>query len=103
MTNATPLDAARERSLKMRHEEIALILRRNASPQLFGIDAALAVLDERPPSRRSLDARWVSDDGVTIRLTLYGETGAAAAAPLEPARTIALAGELVAAALPKLA
>jgi hypothetical protein len=44
----------------------------------------------------------VNDDGQTIRLTLYAETGAVAAVELDPIRAIALAGELIKSALPKL-
>jgi hypothetical protein len=44
----------------------------------------------------------VSDDGSEIRVTLFAENGAAFAAPLAPGRTVALAGELIAAALLRL-
>ena len=44
----------------------------------------------------------VSDDGSTICLTAYSETGAAVPVALPPARAVALAGELIRAAIPKL-
>jgi hypothetical protein len=44
----------------------------------------------------------VSDDGETIRLILYGEDGAVATVTLAPVRAIALAGELIEAALLRL-
>jgi hypothetical protein len=44
----------------------------------------------------------VSDDGETIRLTLYGDEGVGASMTLAPVRAIALAGELIAAALLRL-
>ena len=44
----------------------------------------------------------VSDDGSTICLTSYSETGAAVPIVLAPVRAVALAGELIRAALPKL-
>jgi hypothetical protein len=102
MTNATPLDAARERLLAMRDEEIARIIKRSASAQLAGLEAAIAALDEIPTEALPASRAVVNDDGQEIRLTLHGETGAVAAAPLDPVRAIGLAGELIAAALPKL-
>jgi hypothetical protein len=44
----------------------------------------------------------VSDDGSTIRLTLYTEQGNGMAVVLAPVRAVALAGELIRAAIPKL-
>jgi hypothetical protein len=44
----------------------------------------------------------VSDDGSTIWLTAYTATGDAVPVVLMPARAVALAGELIAAAVPKL-
>jgi len=43
----------------------------------------------------------LSDDGSTIRLTAYGDDGAAVAVTLAPVRAVALAGDLIRAALPK--
>jgi hypothetical protein len=54
---------------------------------------------EAEPATRAV----VSDDGREIRLTLYGEAGVpAVAVVLDPARAIALAGELITAARPRL-
>jgi hypothetical protein len=44
----------------------------------------------------------VVDDGRQIRLTLYSETGAVASVTLDPVRAVALAQQLIAAALPRL-
>jgi hypothetical protein len=44
----------------------------------------------------------VSDDGSTIRLMLYTEGGRSKAARLAPMRAVALAGELIRSALPRL-
>ena len=44
----------------------------------------------------------MSDDGETIWLTAYTEDGAAVPVRLSPVRAIAIAGDLVRAALPKL-
>jgi hypothetical protein len=64
---------------------------------------ALAALDRQPSADAALAARAVvSDDGCEIRLTLYAQNGAAFAVPIAPGRAVALAGELIAAARPKL-
>ncbi len=44
----------------------------------------------------------IGDDGREIRLMLYSQSSAIGAVALSPCRAIALAGELIAAALPKL-
>ena len=44
----------------------------------------------------------VSDDGSTIWLTAYTAAGEAVPVALRPARAVALAGELIEAAVPKL-
>jgi len=44
----------------------------------------------------------VSDDGLTIRVTVYGEDGTAMPVALSPVRAIAIAEELIRAALPKI-
>ena len=44
----------------------------------------------------------VSDDGSTIWLTAYTAAGEAVPVALQPARAVALAGELIEAAVPKL-
>lgn len=43
-----------------------------------------------------------SDDGQTMRLTLYVETGAVAAVELDPIHAITLAGKLIEAGLSRL-
>jgi hypothetical protein len=68
-----------------------------------GSTCTAGFLEASKPSDVELAARAiVSDDGCEIRLTLYNENGAAFAAPIAPGRAVALAGELIAAALPKL-
>jgi hypothetical protein len=71
-------------------------------------DAVVALRDRlrclRADLRRRLaKSETIEPDGTEIRLTLYAENGAAFAAPIAPGRAVALAGELIAAALPKLA
>ncbi len=44
----------------------------------------------------------IGDDGREIRLMLYSQSSAIGAVTLAPCRAIALAGDLIAAALPKL-
>jgi hypothetical protein len=68
---------------------------------LAGINGALAAIDSEDLTAEPAARADVSDDG-QIRLTLYRDDGAAFAAPLAPGRAVALAGELIAAALPKL-
>jgi len=103
MTNATPLDAARERLLAMRDEEFARILKQNPSPALAVITELLAALDELPNDAQPASRAVVSDNGQTIRLTLYSDdAGAAAAVELDPIGAVAVATELLASALPKL-
>ena len=98
-----PLDAAKERLIKMREKDIARMFRSGQLPQIAAINAVLAVLDEVPIDAKPAGRAVVSDDGKTIRLALYAETGAVAAVELDPTRAIALAGKLIDAALPKLA
>ena len=98
-----PLDAAKERLIKMREKDIARMFRSGQLPQIAAINAVLAVLDEVPIDAKPAGRAVVSDDGKTIRLALYAKTGAVAAVELDPTRAIALAGKLIDAALPKLA
>jgi hypothetical protein len=70
---------------------------------ITGALAAIATEACQPPESEPAARAVVSDDGTEIRLTLYAENGAAFAAPIAPGRAVALAGELIAAALPKLA
>jgi hypothetical protein len=81
-------------------DELARTVRRSQLPQIASIDARL---EETPAEWKPACRAVVADDGQTIRLTLYAETGAVAAVDLDPLRAIALAGELIDAALPKLA
>jgi len=69
---------------------------------LAGIGATLEALDAMPADTAPAARAIVSDDGRKIRLTLYGEAGAIATVTLAPCRAVALAGELIAAALPRL-
>jgi hypothetical protein len=96
------IEAVRERLFAMRGEEIARILRQSPSPALAVITELLAALDELPAEAQPASRAVVSDGGQEIRLTLYGETGAVAAAPLDPVRAVALADELIRAALQRL-
>jgi hypothetical protein len=96
------LDAAKERLLQMRDEEIARIVRQSGVPAIAAIDAVLGALDEVTAEAELADRVVITDDGQTIRLTLHGETGAVAAAPLDPVRAVALADELIRAALQRL-
>jgi hypothetical protein len=58
----------------------------------------------RPASASAAPAERavVADDGQAIRLMLYGGANTAAAVRLAPLRAVAIAGELIAAALPKM-
>ena len=96
------IDAAKERLLKMREEALDRAIRRGQVSQIAAIDAALAALDEAPTKYQPASRAVVGDDGKTIRLTLYAETGAVALVELDPTHAIALAGKLIDAALPKL-
>jgi hypothetical protein len=98
-----PIDALRKKLAKMRDEELETMIRRGQLPRIGAIEAVLAALDELPAEAQSAARVVVSDDGETVRVALYTEIGAIAAAPVAPARAIALAGELIAAAAPKLA
>jgi hypothetical protein len=96
----------RQRLIEMRTGLLAAMDRQIEAGQLArlaGINAALVALNIEGCSNGEPAARAVvSDDGSEIRLTLYAENGAAFAAPIAPGRAVALAGELIAAALPKL-
>jgi hypothetical protein len=69
---------------------------------MTGINAALDALDAMPIETKLPSRAVVSDDGREIRLTLYAEAGAVAAVVRDPVRAVALAGRLIAAALPRL-
>jgi hypothetical protein len=55
-----------------------------------------------PSKVQSASPAVVSDDGQTIQLTSYAQSGAVAAALLDPVRAVALADELIRAALQRL-
>jgi hypothetical protein len=96
---ATPM----ERLLRMRGQAIARALQQGPGGyQVAVIDAALAALDETPADAEPAGRAVVSDYGQIIRLTLYLEDGEAALVELSPAAAVALAGELIGAALPRL-
>lgn len=78
-------------------------MRRGQLPLIATIDAVLAALDEATTGWEPASRAVVGDDGQTIRLTLYAETVAVAAAEIDPVHAIMLAGKLIEAALPKLA
>jgi hypothetical protein len=86
----------------MRNEEFVRLLQRGQMPRIAAIDAAIAALDEVPADAEPASRAVVSDDGKVIRLTLYGETGAVASVEIDPIRAIAVAAELIDAALPRL-
>ena len=95
MTVADRLNAAKERLLAMRDEEVTRILRQHASLTITAINAALAALGEAPPEGEPASRAVASDNGQTIRLTLYAETGAVAAVGLEPVTAVAPASKLL--------
>jgi hypothetical protein len=92
----------KERLLRMRDEELARMTRQGQLWRISVIDAALAVLDEAPTEWEPASRAVVSDGGQTVRLTLCAETGAVVAVELDPTRAVALAGELIEAALARL-
>jgi hypothetical protein len=70
---------------------------------LGSVGAGLDALDRVPLEASPATRAVVSDDGREIRLTLYGEAGVpAVGVALDPARAVALAGDLIASALPRL-
>jgi hypothetical protein len=96
------LEAPRDRLLRMRDAEFARMMRLGQLPRIAAIDAALAAFEEAPTEWEPASRSVVSDDGQTIRLTLYAETGTIAAVDLDPIRAITLAGKLIDGALPRL-
>ena len=96
------IDLMKQRLLEMRHEEAVRILRQHPSSTTTAIDAMLTALDEITNDPQPASRGVVSDDGREIRLTLYAQEGAVASTALDPTRAVALAGELIAAALLRL-
>jgi hypothetical protein len=96
------IDAVRDRLLAMRDEEVARILRQNPSPALAVITELLPALDELPHDAQSASRAVVSDNGQEIRLTLYSEIGAVASMEVDPICAVAIAGQLIQAALQRL-
>jgi hypothetical protein len=86
----------------MRNDEFVRLLRRGQLPQIAAIDVAIAALDEVPADAEPASRAVVSDDGKVIRLILYAETGIVAFVEVDPIRAIAVAAELIGAALPRL-
>jgi hypothetical protein len=66
---------------------------------LADANAAIATIDAQPSEGEPAARAVVSDDGIEIRLISYTQTGAAAMVVLDPRRAIALAGQLITAAL----
>jgi hypothetical protein len=96
-----------ERLIELRDDALGRMLRRGAVelghlPLIAGINAALDALDRMSDETTSAARSVVSDDGSTIRLTLYSEASAVASVALDPVRAVALAGRLIEAALPRL-
>jgi hypothetical protein len=96
------IDAMREHLLAMRAEELGRVIRDGRAPLLAVIETALARLNEIPAEAHPSSRAVVSDDGRTIRLALYADTGAVAAVVLDPVYAIGLANRLLAAALSRL-
>jgi hypothetical protein len=96
------LDAPRERLLRRRDEALARMVWQGDLLRIAATDAELAALEEAPTEGEPASRAVVSDDGRTVRLTLFAETGAVAAVELDPIRAIRLASKLIDAALPKL-
>ena len=72
---------------------------------LAGINAAIEAYEaaaEEPADVVATGRAVLSDDGAAITLTLYTQANPVAAVALAPHRAVALAGELIAAALPRL-
>ena len=69
---------------------------------LTGISAALAAIDSEDLPAEPVTRAVVSDDDGQIRLTLYLDDGEAMAVVLAPVRAVALAGELIQAAVLRL-
>jgi hypothetical protein len=66
---------------------------------LADANAAIATIDAQPSEGEPAARAVVSDDGIEIRLISYTQTGAAAMVVLDPRWAIALAGQLITAAL----
>jgi hypothetical protein len=93
----------REKLVEMRADALDRMIRRGSVepghlPLIAGIKAVIDTLDSMPVAAEPATRAVVSDDSEPIRLTLYSEAGALAAAELTPAYAIALAGRLLDAA-----
>jgi hypothetical protein len=99
-------DMLRDRLRQVREDALFGMARHGIEPGRLalaaGAHAALDALGEGAVERELASRDVVSDDGQTIRLTLYRENGQAALVELSPAAAVALAGELIGAALPRL-
>jgi hypothetical protein len=96
----------RARLIAMRAELIEWLMRDGIEGGVLslmaGIGTTLEALDAMPADAVPAARAIVADARREIRLTLYGQAGPAAAVALDPVRAVALAGELIAAALPRL-
>jgi hypothetical protein len=99
-----PHAETRERLIDMRKALLADMDRQIEAGSLVllaGIGAALAAIDGEAGAAERAGRAVVSDDG-QIRPAVYRDDGEPVAVMIAPVRAVALAGELVAAALPKL-
>jgi len=103
MTLAIPL---RTRLLALRADILAQLAKADTLEAswlvtIAGIAAALAI-EAEPTAAEIADRAVVADDGAAIRLALYTADHQAVAVELPPTRAVALADDLLAAALPRL-
>lgn len=111
MTDGAPLARPaelRHRLLAMRAELVEQMTRDRIEggslTLLAGINAAIEACEAAAEAPDTVPAgrAVVSDDGEAIRLTLYSEAVAVSAVTLAPRRTVALASDLLSAALLRL-
>src|SRR5438045_348424 len=80
----------------------ALLRRIISTPGCCGISPIPRACSPRSIAMSDLATRAVLSDDGEIRMTLYRDDGRAVAVVLAPVRAVALAGELIEAAVPKL-
>jgi hypothetical protein len=102
-SNATARARLIEQLIELRDDALGRMLGRCAVepghlPLIAGINAALDALDRMLGETTSAGRSVVSDDGSTIRLTLYSEAGAVSTVALDPVRAVAPADRLIDAA-----
>jgi hypothetical protein len=105
--NPATHDRLRERLIELRAEMLGRMVRKGAVepghlPLIAGVNAALDALGGMATEAELAGRVAVSDDGTTIRLTLYSERQAVAMVDIEPLHALALAGRLITAALARL-